>query len=125
MKNWLKLNIQKTKTMESGPTTSWQRDGETMDTVTDLFSLVPKSLLMVTTAMKLRHLLLGRKTMTNLESIIIIIIIIIIINSRDNTLPTKVHTVKVIDFPVVMYGCESWTTERAEHQRTNTFILWC
>ena len=94
----LKLNIQKTKIMASGPITSWQIYGETMETVTDLISWAPKSLQMVTAAMKLRHLLLGRKAMITLDSIL---------KSRDITLPAKVHLVKDMVFPVVMYGCES------------------
>ena len=93
----LKLNIQKTKIMASGPITSWQIDGETVETVTNFIFLAPKSLQMVTAAMKLRHLLLGRKAMTILDSIL---------KSRDITLPTKVHLVKALVFPVVMYGCE-------------------
>ena len=81
-----------------------------------LFFWAPKSLQMVTAAMKLRHLLLGRKVMTNIDSIF---------KSRDITLPTKVHLVKAMVFPVVMYGCESWTVKKAEHRRTDTFELWC
>ena len=81
-----------------------------------LFFGAPKSLLMVTAAMKLRHLLLRRKAMTNLDSIL---------KSRDITLPTKFHIVKAMVFPVVMYGCESWTIKKAEHQRTDAFKLWC
>ena len=81
-----------------------------------LFFWAPKSLQMVTAAMKLKHLLLGRKVMSNLDSIL---------KSRDITLPTKVHLVKVMVFPVVMYGCESWTIKKAEHQRINAFELWC
>ena len=101
----LKLNIQKTKIMASGPITSWQIDGETMETVTDYF-LGSK----VTADGDCSHeigrcLLLGRKAMTNLDSIL---------KSRDITLPTKVHLVKAIDIPVVMYGCESWTMKKAE-----------
>ena len=87
--------------MASGPITSWQIDGET---VADLFFWAPKSLQVVTAAMR-RHLLLGRKVMTNLDSIL---------KSRDITLPTNVHLVKAMVFPVVMYGCESWTVEKAE-----------
>ena len=98
----LKLNIQKTKIMASGPITSWQLDGETMETVRDFILGAFKSLQMVTAAMKLRHSLLGRKTLTNLDSIL---------KSRDITLPTKVHLVKAMVFPVVMYGCESWTVK--------------
>ena len=81
-----------------------------------LFLGAPKSLQMVIAAMKLRHLLHGRKVMTNLDSIL---------KSRDITLPTKVHLVKAIVFPVVMYGCESWTIKKAEHQRIDAFELWC
>ena len=93
--------------MASGPITSWEIDGETVETVSDLFfGGLPKSLQMVTAAMKLkRHLLLGRKVMTNLDSIF---------KSRDITLPTKVHLVKAMVFPVVMYGCERWTVKKAE-----------
>ena len=108
----LNLNIQKTKTMASGPITSWEIDGET---VADFF-WAPKSLQMVIAAVKLRHLLLERKVMTNLDSIF---------KSRDITLPTKVRLVKAMVFPVVMYGCESWTVKKAEHQRTDAFELWC
>ena len=93
----LKLNIQKTNIMASGPITSWQTDGETMETMTDFIFLGSKSLLRVTAAMKLRRLLLGRKAMTNLNSIL---------KSRDITLLTKVRVVKAMVFPVVMYGCE-------------------
>ena len=100
----LKLNIQKTKIMASGPITSWEIDGETVETVTD-FIFWGLHNHMVTAAMKLRHLLLGRQAMTNLDSIF---------KSRDITLPTKVHLVKAMVFPVVMYGCESWTVKRAE-----------
>ena len=92
----LKLNIQKTKIMASGPITSWQIDGETVETVADCVLGAPKSLQMVIAAMKLRHLLLGRKVMTNLDSIL---------KSRDITLPTKIRLVKAVVFPVVMYGC--------------------
>ena len=91
--------------MASGPITSWEIDGETVETET-LFSWAPKSLQIVTSAMKLRHLLLGRKAMTNLESIL---------KTREITLPTKVHLVKAMVFPVVMYGCESLTIKEAEH----------
>ena len=99
----LKLNIQKTKIMASGPITSWQIDGETVANF--IFFLAPKSLQMVTAAVKLRRLLLGRKVMANLDSIL---------KSRDITLPTKVRLVKAMIFPVVMYGCESWTVKKAE-----------
>ena len=101
----LKLNIQNTKIMASGPITSWQIDGETVETVTDFILGAPKSLQMVIAAMKLRHLLLGRKVMTNLESIL---------KSRDVTLLTKACLVKAMVFPLVMYGCESWTIKKAE-----------
>ena len=102
----LKLNIQKTKIMASGPTTSWQIDGETMETVTDFIFLGFK----ITTDGDCSHeiktrLLLGRKVMTNLDSIF---------KSRNITLPTKVRLVKAMVFPVVMYGCESWTVKKAE-----------
>ena len=96
----LKLNIQKTKIMASGPITSWEIDGETVETVSDLIFLGSK----ITAAIK-RRLLLGRKVMTNLDSIF---------KSRDITLPTKIHLVKAMVFPVVMYGCESWTVKKAE-----------
>ena len=91
--------------MASGPITSRQTDGKTMETVTDFILGAPKSLQMVIPAMKFkRHLLLGRKVMTNLDSVL---------KSRDITLPTRVHLVKAMVFPVVMYGCESWTTKKA------------
>ena len=103
----LKLNIQKTKIMASGPITSWELDGETMETVTDFNFLDSK----VTADGDCSHeikrcLLLGRKVITNLDSIL---------KSRDITLPTKVHLAKTIVFPVVMYGCENWTMKKAEH----------
>ena len=101
----LKLNMQKTKIVASGPITSWQIDGETVETVTNFIFLAPKSLQMVTAAMKLRHLLLGRKAMTNLDSTV---------KSRDITLSTKVCLVKALVFPVVMYGCKRWTIKKAE-----------
>ena len=110
----LKLNIQKTKIMESGPIISWQTDGETMGT---LFWGAPKSLQMVIAAIKLKKcLLLGRKIMTNLDRIL---------KSRDITLPTKVHIIKAMVFPVVMYGCESLTIKKAECRRIDAFDLWC
>ena len=113
----LKFNIQKTKIMASGPITSWEIDGETVETVSDfIFWRAPKSLQMVTAAMKLKALLLGRKVMTNLDSIL---------KSRDITLATKVCLVKAMVFPVVMYGCESWTVKKAEHRRIDAFELWC
>ena len=103
----LKLNIQKTKIMASGPITSWQIDGKTMETVTDIIILVSKITAEDDCSPEInRHLLLGRKAMTNLDSIL---------KSRDMTLPTKIHLVKAIVFPVVMYGWESWTIKKAEH----------
>ena len=103
----LKLNIQKTKTMASGPITSWQIDGETMETVTDFILGGSKITADGDCSHEIkRHLLLGRKTVTNLDSIL---------KSRDITLPTKVHLVKAMVFPVVMYGCETWTIKKAEH----------
>ena len=102
----LKLNIQKTKIMESSPITSWQRDGETIETVTDFIFLGSKIAADGDCSHEIkRHLLLGRKPMTNLDSIL---------KSRDITLPTKVYLVKAMVFPVVMYGCESWTIKKAE-----------
>ena len=101
----LKLTIQKTKIMASGPITSWEIDGETVETVSELILGAPKSLQMVIAAMKLKCLLLGRKAMTNLDSIL---------KSRSITLPTKVHLVKAMVFLVVMYGCESWTIKKPE-----------
>ena len=92
--------------MASGPITSWQIDGETVETEADFIFWAPKSLHMVIAAMKLRQLLPGRKVMTNLDSIF---------KSRDITLPTKVCLVKAMVFPVVMYGCESWNVKKAEH----------
>ena len=102
----LKFNIQKTKIMASGPITSWEIDGETVETVSDFILGAPNLLQMATAAMKLRHLLLGRKAMTNLD---------LILKSRDITLPTKVCLVKAMVFPVVRYGCESWTIKKAEY----------
>ena len=102
----LKLNIQKTKIIASGPVTSWQIDGETMEIVADFIWGAPKSLQMVIYSHEIkRPLLLGRKVMTNLDSIL---------KNRDITLPTKVRLVKAMVFPVVMYGCESWTIKKAE-----------
>ena len=113
----LKLNIQKTKVMASGPITSWQIDGETVETVTDFIFGGSKITADVDCSHdNKRRLLLGRKVMTNLDSIL---------KSRDITLSTNVHLVKAIIFPVVMYGCESWTIKKAEHQRTDAFELWC
>ena len=112
----LKLNLQKIKIMASSPITSWQIDGETMETVTDFIFLDSKITADVTTAMKSRGLLLGRKAMTNLDSIL---------KSRDITLPTKVCTVEAVVFPIVMYACASWTIKKAEGQRTAAFQMWC
>ena len=113
----LKLNMQKTKIMASGPITSWQIDGETMETVTDFIFLGSKITADGDCSLAIkRRSLLGRKAMANLDSIL---------KSRDITLPTKVHLVKAMGFPVVMYGCESWTIKRAEHRRTDAFELWC
>ena len=103
----LKLNIQKTKIMASGPITSWQIDGETVETVTDFIFLGSKITADGDCSHKIkRRLLLGKKFVTNLDSIL---------KSRDISLPTKVHLVKAIVFPVVMHGCESWTLKKAEH----------
>ena len=111
----LKLNIQKTKTMASGPITSWQIDGETMETVTDfIFSKITADGY-CSHEIK-RHLLLGRKAMANLDSIL---------KSREITSPTKVWLVKAMVFPVVMYGCESWTIKKAGRRRIDAFELWC
>ena len=113
----LKHNIQKTKIMASGPITSWQIDGETMETVTEFIFLVSKITADGDCSHEIkRHLLLGRKLMTNLDSIL---------KSRDITFPAKVHLVKAMVFPVVMYGCERWTTKKAEHHRIDAFELWC
>ena len=114
----LKLNIHKTKKMASGPITSWQIDGKTVETVADfIFFLDSKSTADGDWNHEIkRHLLLGRKVMTNLDSILKI---------RDITLPTKVHLVKVMVFAVVIYGCESWTIKKAECLRINAFELWC
>ena len=111
----LRLNIQKTKIMASGPITSRQIDGETMETVTDFIFLGSKITADGDCSHEIKgHLLIGRKAMTNLDSIL---------KSRDITLPTKVRLVKAMVFPVVMYGCESWTIKKAEHQRINAFEL--
>ena len=106
----LKLSIQKTKILASGPTTSWQIDGETVR------DLAPKSLQLVTAAMKLKDLLLGRKGTTNLDSVL---------KSRDIALPTKFCLVKTMIFPAVMYECESWTIKKAECCRIDALELWC
>ena len=113
----LKLNIQKTKIIASDPITSWQKDGEIVETVTDLIFLGSKIIADGDCSHEIKRcLLLGRKVMTNLDSIL---------KSRDITLPTKVHLVKAIVFPVVMYGCESWTIKKAECKRIDVFELWC
>ena len=113
----LKLNIQKTKIMASGPETSWHIDGETMETVTDFISLGSKVTADGDCSHETkRYLLLRRKAMTNLDSIL---------KSRDITLLTNVQLVKAMVFPVVIYGCESWTIKKAEHLRTDAFELWC
>ena len=113
----LKFNTQKTKIMASGPITSWQKDGETMESVTDFIFLGSKIPADGDCSHEIRRCLpLGRKVVTNLGSIL---------KSRDITLPMEVHLVKAMVFPVVMYGCESWTLKKAEHQRTDTFELWC
>ena len=113
----LKLNIQTTKIMASGPITSWQTDGERVETVADFIFLGSKIAADGDCSHEIkRHLLLGRKVMTSLDSIL---------KSRDITLPTKVHLVKAMVFPVVMYGCESWTIKKAEHRRIDAFELWC
>ena len=124
-KSWLKAkhseNIQKTKIMTCGPNTSWEIEHrtswETVETVSEFILGGSK----ITAGGDCSHeikrcLLLGRKVMTNLDSIL---------ESRDITLPTKVHLVKAMVFPVVIYGCESWTVKKAEHQRTDAFELWC
>ena len=113
----LKLNIQKTKIMASSPITSWQIDGQTMETVADFIFLCSKITADGDCSHEIkRHLLLRKKVMTNLDSIL---------KSRDITLPTEVHLVKAIVFPVVMYGCESWTVKKAERQRIDALELWC
>jgi len=113
----LKLNIQNTKIMASGLKTSWQIDGETMEIVRDFILGGSKITADGDCSHEIkRRLLLGRKVMTNLDSIL---------KSRDITFPTKVHLVKAIIFPVVMYGCESWTIKKAEHRRIDAFELWC
>ena len=113
----LKLSIQKTKIMASGPFTSWQIDGETMETVIDFIFLGFKITADDDCSYEIkRRFLLGRKAMTNLGSML---------QSRDITLPTNVHLIKAMVFPVVMYGCESWTVKKAERQRIDAFELWC
>ena len=111
-----KFNIQKTKFMASGPITSWQTDGETMETVTNFIFLGSKITAYVDCSHEIKRLLLlGRKAMTNLDSIL---------KSRDITLLTKVHLVKAVVFPVVMYGFESWTIKKADLKRIDAFELW-
>ena len=113
----LKLNIQKTTIMASGPITSWQIDGETVETVTGFISLGSKITADGDCSHEIkRHLLLGRKAMINLNSVL---------KSRAITLLTKVHIIKAVVFPVVMYRCESWTIKKAECQRIAAFELWC
>ena len=113
----LKLNIQKTKIMASGSITSWQINGETVETVADFIFLASKITADGDCSHEIkRHLLLGRKIMSNLDSIL---------KSRDITLPTKVHVVKAMVFPVVMYGYDSWTVKKAECQSIDVFELWC
>ena len=113
----LKFNIQKTRIMAFGPITSWQIDGETMERVTDCIFSGSKITADVDCSHEIKRcFLLGRKAITNLESVL---------KSREITLPTKVHLVKPMVSPVVMYGCESWTTKKAECQSTDAFELWC
>ena len=113
----LKFNIQKTKIMASGPITSWQIDGETVETVSDFIFLGSKITADGDCSHEIKRcLLFGRNIMTNLDSIF---------KSRDITLPTKFHLVKAMVFPVVMYGCESWMVKKAERQRIDAFELWC
>ena len=113
----LKLNIQKTKIMASGPSTSWQNHGETMETVRDFIFLASKITANSDCSHEIKRcLLLGRKAMTNLDSIL---------KSRNIPLPTKVHLVKAIFFPIVMYGYESWTIKKAERRSIDAFELWC
>ena len=113
----LKLNIQKMKIMASGPITSWEIDGQTVETVSDFIFLGSKITADGDCSHEIeRRLLFGRKIMTNLDSIL---------KSRDITLPTKVHLVKAMVFPVVRYGCECWTVKKAECRRIDAFELWC
>ena len=113
----LKLHIQKTSILASGPITSWQRDGETVEIVADFILGGSKITVDGDCSHEIKRcLLLGRKVITNLHSIL---------KSRDITFPKKIHLVKAIVFPVVMYGCESWTIKKAEHQRIDAFELWC
>ena len=111
------MNIQKTKITASGPITSWEIDGETVQTVSDFISGGSKITADGDCSHEIkRRLPLGRKVITNLDTIF---------KSRDITLPTKIHLIKAMVFPVVMYGCESWTVKKAERQRIDTFELWC
>ena len=113
----LKLNIQKTKIMASGPITSWEIDGETVETVSDFIFVGSQITADGDCSHEIkRRLLLGRKAINNLDSIL---------KSRDIALPTKVHLVKAMTFPVVIYGCESWTIKKAEHWRIDAIELWC
>ena len=113
----LKLNTQKTKMMASSPITSWQIDGETVETMADFIFLGSKITANGDCSHEIKRcLLLGRKVMSNLDNIL---------KSRDITFPTKVHLVKAMVFPVVIYGCESWIIKKAEHQRIDAFELWC
>ena len=113
----LKLNIQKTKIRASGPITSWLIDGETVEIASDFIFLGSQITVDGDCSHEIKRcLLLGRKVMTNLDSIL---------KSRNITLPTKVYLVKAMVFPVVMYGCESWTIKKVEHQRTDAFEVWC
>ena len=113
----LKLNIQKTKIMASGPITSWKTEGKKVEAVTSFIFLCSKITADGDCSHEIKRcLLLGRKAMTNLDSVL---------KSKDATLLTKVHIVKAVVFPVVMYGCESWTIKKAEHQRIDSFRLWC
>ena len=113
----LKLNIQKTKIMASSPISSWQINGEIMETVTDFIFLDSKITANGDYSHEIKRLfLLGRKAVTNLDSVL---------KSKDITLPKKIHLVKAMVFPIVRYGCESWTIRKAEHQRIDAFELWC
>ena len=113
----LKLNIQKTKIMSYGPITSWEIDGETVETVSDFIFLVSKITADGDCSHEIKRCwLLGRKVMNNLDNIL---------KSRDITLPTKVHLVKAMVFPLVMYGCECWTMKKTECRRIYAFELWC
>ena len=113
----MKVNIQKPKIMASGPITSWQIEEEKVEAVTDFIFFGSKIIVDSDCMYEIkRYLLLGRKAMKNLETVL---------KNRDITLPTKVYIVKAMVFPVVMYGCESWTVKKAEHQRIDIFELWC